>query len=78
MADSDAIEVEFWGCAHLQFPEGPEREEARRAVALNFASGAEGLPKDWEKDAEKILAFLKAEPKFKVVQLRAVPDDPAA
>lgn len=83
MADSDdeslpTLNVDFsgvggtWCLAWLLME---DRELAMRATALNFVSTSEGLPKDWHKEAEKVLEFMRGEPKFKVVQLKAVPDD---
>lgn len=55
-------EPDFWAAAHLRYPPGPDRDEARRAVALNFCTNVEtGLNKDWEKQFETVLAKLKGD-----------------
>ena len=69
---------EFWAVAHMRFPEGAERDEARRAVALNFCCGPDGILKDYEKQFPIILALLRNdEPKATVTpfQLKVVVDE---
>lgn len=53
---------QFWALQYLCFAPGDERDEARRATALNFCTSADaGLVKDWEKQFESVLAKLKGE-----------------
>ena len=52
-------DCEFWAVAHMRFPEGADRDEARRAVALNFCCGPDGILKDYEKHFPTILALLR-------------------
>ena len=79
MADSDdGVSAEFWAVSHLKFPEGIERDEARRAVALNFCTNMEtGLNKDWEKQFDAVLAKLRGldSAVVKPFKPKVVPDD---
>jgi len=79
MADSDdGVSAEFWAVAHLKFPEGAVRDEARRAVALNFCTNMEtGLNKDWEKQFDAVLAKLRGldSAVVKPFKPKVVPDD---
>ena len=64
-------EPDFWAVSYLKFPEGPTRDEARRATALNFCTNMEsGLNKDWEKQFEAVLAKLKGETVSNVTAFR--------
>lgn len=63
-------ESNYWAVAHLRFPPGPDRDEARRAVALNFCTHAEtGLNKDWEKHVDAVIAKLRGDTVENVVML---------
>lgn len=78
MAGSDdGAGTEFWAVAHLCFPEGAERDEARRAVALNFCCGPDGLLKDFEKEFPKVLALLRASDSNVTPFKPKVVDDPS-
>ena len=69
-------DCEFWAVAHMRFPEGAERDEARRAVALNFCCGPDGILKDYKDQFPAILALLKGSESNVVPFVpKAVPDD---
>lgn len=58
----DGTEPQFWAIQFLMLPDGPLREEGRRATALNFCTNMDtGLNKDWAAQFETVLAKLKGE-----------------
>ena len=68
----------FWAVQYLCFPPGPEREEARRATAINYCVSGDGPVKDFEAKFAQVLRCLERGPAMTaqlVPPIAKAPDD---